>query len=47
MECNFKITLHTFELFCDADVQCNTTNSDSQGKQKTVEVKCGLCPVDN
>ena len=42
MECNYKISLHTFELFCDADVKCNTTNSNPQGKQKTVEVKCGF-----
>ena len=45
VECNYKISLHTFELFCDADVQCNTTNSNSQGKQKIGEVKCSLCPV--
>ena len=43
MECNYKISLHTFELFCDVDVQCNTTDSNSQGKQKkTVEVDHGL-----
>ena len=47
MKCVYKICQHTFELFSDADVQCNTTKSNSQGKQKTVEVKCGLCPVNN
>ena len=45
MECNYKISLHTFELFCDVDVQCNTTNSNSQGKQKIGGIKLNVVCV--
>ena len=45
MKCNYKISLHTFELFCDVDVQCNTTNSNSQGKQKIGGIKLNVVCV--